>query len=44
MKESMQLSVTSISAQETRQEASSPMDREGKALHALTDTGSAVNS
>ena len=33
MKESMQLSVASISAQETQLEASSPMDRGGKALH-----------
>ena len=33
MKESMQLSVASISAQETQPEASSPMDGGGKALH-----------
>ena len=33
MKESMQWSVASISAQETQMEASSPMDRGGKALH-----------
>jgi hypothetical protein len=33
MKESMQWSVASISAQETQPEASSPMDRGGKALH-----------
>jgi hypothetical protein len=33
MKESMQWSVASISAQETQPEASCPMDRGGKALH-----------
>ena len=33
MKESMQWSVASISAQETQLEASSLMDRGGKALH-----------
>ncbi len=32
-KESMQWSVASISVQETQPEASSPMDRGGKALH-----------
>src|SRR5713226_9083905 len=36
--------VASISAHETQPEASSPMDRGGKALHALTRTGSAANS
>jgi hypothetical protein len=35
MKESMQWSVTSISAQETQLEASSPMVRGGRALHLL---------
>ena len=35
MKERRQLSVASISAQETQPEASSPMDRGGKALHVL---------
>ena len=33
MKESMQLSVAMISEQETQLEASSPMERGGKALH-----------
>ncbi len=35
MKESMQWSVASISEQETQLEASSPMDRGGKALQVL---------